>query len=104
MISKLYIQIANLRNGAEASPRRPSLLAENSAFPYNAQTIPSHVTGEKPGRFASGTRWVPTGKREISTAVRLGSQDGKRFEAARNPLIFGPHSIRTTYIDWSIHV
>ena len=65
-------------------------LAESGAFTYNAQTISSHVTGEKPGP-CSGTRWVSIGKREISLAVRLGSPEWKvRLRLPAIPFYFWP--------------
>jgi hypothetical protein len=61
-----------------------SNLAQIKGFPYNRPSISSHVTGEKTGsariqKIASafGKRWASTGKREISSAVRLGSPNGK---------------------------
>src|SRR5512133_755693 len=67
--------------------RRRTNVAQTRPVIYNARTISSHVTGETPDS-SSGTRWASTGKREISIAVRLGSQDGKQVEAARH----SPHS------------
>jgi hypothetical protein len=42
------------------------------------------VTGENPG-VPPGKRWASTGEREISSAVRLGSQDGISIAAAALP-------------------
>lgn len=59
-----------------------AFLAQFGHLTYNLISITSHVTGEKSerppqcgGRLA-GERWTPTGKREISSAVRLGSPYG----------------------------
>src|ERR1700712_1361549 len=71
-------------------PRRCAaapILPKAGFVTYNARTISSHVTGETPDS-SSGTRWASTGKREISIAVRLGSQDGKQVEAARHSPLY----------------
>jgi hypothetical protein len=63
---------------------RADILAQIECFAYNKRTISSHVTGEKTipppmQEIAAGIgkRWASTGKREISSAVRLGSPNGK---------------------------
>jgi len=71
-------------SGHPARVRDADILAQIECFAYNKRTISSHVTGEKTippqvQKIAAGIgkRWASTGKREISSAVRLGSPNGK---------------------------